>query len=808
MSVSAMNMPHPCRWKKTAFPMKKNIHSFEWVYDKKLIPIEEFTLSYAQELKEDLKQTYKKLTSRGIMLFLYAGANSQKYIQKAQEIYLAAELEEACVAVRILEDTQEELLRAMRTRRIIASFSKEERAQFERFAAKDEKDAEYKIGKTFVKLSDEHYILGKNGLEKYEKPIKFYCDEKFEKIYSRAVPFVFDGFEKKVDTKVKRYLATICRALLDGTIKNKQSYYAMDRQYQNRVKSALSLKAANSWQVFDEDSCEIVEPQNPLIAQIIEKAEKTVEERQTMLSGLFGRYMSVPYGMNNYSLALLVSYFIAKNRDRAVLFYKGKRVRIADIVQEFIVEKSTTLNIKTEVLLGAEIGFTERTGERPIKLIAKKIKENKYAENCAALSRELERVIMEENCEDEDSGIIEVARIRLNGGAAALKKTNDELMSARDLMQKIKAKFTIGSAWKLCVLIGKKGLIDEGKQYYYSAVHDEECERLKQELLSVIDSNGYDMVKNLNCPVTSLSQLKNTTKRGAEEFRKIGFVKFAEYLEQMVPLIERRVVAKAKHEQNLSDIVRLCAEYKKCAGMNYADAVSGIAELDAKQAYLDALDELDMVVKEKYYNDISAAKEALETRLAKIKDMVSAIYDVMPSVSDLRAVNSLRKRMVDVLALKLDADTESEINDELERVDKFLELRSTEFKTRAELEQLHEDIMRFEGTYLEKLAHDLYLRGESKMDNEEGRWLDRNVERVLPKIIEMKADKCMLWKNDTRRLPGFLSEKGRERYLEAAKLVDLRLRACRIDGIVEMFRALREAEKDECMERLMEIYRK
>ena len=53
-------------------------------------------------------------------------------------------------------------------------------------------------------------MIGVNGLENYAVRINALCSKKFDLLYTRAVPFVFDGFENKSKTQAKTTLTQVC----------------------------------------------------------------------------------------------------------------------------------------------------------------------------------------------------------------------------------------------------------------------------------------------------------------------------------------------------------------------------------------------------------------------------------------------------------------------------------------------------------------------------------------------------------------------------------------------------------------------
>ena len=163
------------------------------------------------------------------------------------------------------------------------------------------------------------FVLTEEGLIRYQGRLNNLCTSRFEEIYSRALPFMFDGFESKTPTAARRYLSNICIKLFDRTLMNVQSYNALSTDEKNRIKACLSVGSTTSWQVFT-NTCNFSRPLNPVASPVFEALENELESGEVKgILQIIGRFSKAPYGMNINALTLFTFYYIAY-KDKHLLF--------------------------------------------------------------------------------------------------------------------------------------------------------------------------------------------------------------------------------------------------------------------------------------------------------------------------------------------------------------------------------------------------------------------------------------------------------------------------------------------------------
>ncbi|MGN0691550.1 MAG: hypothetical protein ACI4K7_04285, partial [Oscillospiraceae bacterium] len=78
-------------------------------------------------------------------------------------------------------------------------------------------------------------------------------------------------------------------------------------------------------------------------------------------------------------------------------------------------------------------------------------------------------------------------------------------------------------------------------------------------------------------------------------------------------------------------------------------------------------------------------------------------------------------------------------------------------------------------------------------------WFDENIADMAFKVEGMSAAACVQWQNRCAECPNFLTEDDIVELHNVRELVNSRLKSLKIQGVVEMFNELSDAEKIECL---------
>lgn len=350
---------------ETSFAQENHISSNEWKFEKRFVNTSSIDESYLNSLIRTLDSAYDGDSYRGAVLYVYCCENSEEEIARISSICSKLNLEETSIIILFLDDPNAEILSFMTVKNTIKKFSVADTERFAKHIASQNRDKDKKIKQKFSAMVMERKRISPDGLVSYNLRLNALCSERFSKVYKTPVPFTFDGFENSKAGQAKKTLINLCIKMYDHSLMNVQSYQALSMQDKNRVKACLATGSKFSWQVFNE-SCKLVLPQNALMKKIYTEADALIPEEESIsVNKLFGKYLHAPYGMNMYSYALFVLYFIEKHEQYLLAYignerltaenlsnivFKGQKFKLQDI-QKISIRK----NLNVDVDLVAEL---------------------------------------------------------------------------------------------------------------------------------------------------------------------------------------------------------------------------------------------------------------------------------------------------------------------------------------------------------------------------------------------------------------------------------------------------------------------
>ena len=106
------------------------------------------------------------------------------------------------------------------------------------------------------------------------------------------------------------------------------------------------------------------------------------------------------------------------------------------------------------------------------------------------------------------------------------------------------------------------------------------------------------------------------------------------------------------------------------------------------------------------------------------------------------------------------------------------------------------------------VVDDIVIRSELQrkielLKQKQNEWVKNTITLILNATEGLSASECVSWLEKTAILPYYLSADAKTEYAKAKLLVEHRLRTCRVEGVVSMFKSLSDTEKKQCLEILL-----
>lgn len=771
----------------TAFGQDKHISSTEWGFSKRLVSIEDISEGYLRNAITTTSSNCNGDTPRGLLIYAYCHGNSSSEVARVSALYRNLGLINYPIIILFLDDAEGEILAALTVKKALQKFSLADKERFKKHIADQQRSQNNKAIRKFTNCVSQRAMIGDSGLETYSGRINNLCTDCFNRLYTKAVPFIFDGFENKNKSQAKSALVTLCVSLLNSSLTNIQVYSSFTPKDKNRVVAVLSTKSPLSWKVFN-DQCQLVEPQHPVVKEIINQVEKCLEagDRQSVFT-LFGKYTLAPYGMNENSLSLLVAYFIS---------YQGNKY-LYTLGNEKLSKKHWEDNKGKHKIPEINKIYIQKNPNVDIDVVGdlcKKVLALTNVDQCEQHMASLDALISQEGENDQNKLLVAQAQAYLDAGIRISGLIKNKLDKARAAISEIQQKFSIANAVKIFELIPViTPVIEEGYPFVYTEEYKQSVLKLQIDLKAALDRCYLLALEKSKCKITELSQFKAGFSRICVILRNNNCEEFATATEKRIAELEADLIAQQRYESSLVEVekdlvlVDSCVKHQECVALGN--------KLDGWLSFFKNAQDLPRAVADPLCERLQNALRLLDNKKASI------IADYSEAIKNIATAGT----SVELKRIDQTLDRLSQMQLESEHMQTIVQIRDDIQKALAEIENLPSDIDAL-SAYISGISYktNQYCWATIKscaitklkgLEDEQEKWVYKFVAVAEDTYKEMSAQQCANWLERTRTVPTFFSNSAIQRYQAVKTLVETRLHASRVEGLIAMYDALTDAEK-------------
>ena len=781
------------RMVETSFAQEHHISSLEWSFKKVLVAIEKIDKSYLSNI---IRKEYSDLsgtTPRGTLLYAYC-SNVTPHLERIKDIYNSLNADNHPLIILLVEDSSEEILKALRFKMAISRFSSADYQKFEKFISSLLKEKNKKITTTFTQLISQRQMINSDGLAIYQTRINLLCTDKFNQLYYSAPPFSFDGFENKTSTPAKKSLANICIKLFDRSLMNIQSYQALTQPEINRIKSSISVGTTTSWEMFDAN-CNLVEPRNELILSIFNTiTSKLSEDSLAPFHSIFKDLSVPPYGMNENSLALLFICYIVYKGNEILVYYGEEKLTSAilskKIFKDYKLQYKEFSNIKLQINANADKDYVAE--------LCNRILSNTLVENCAKYKENLTALLASEGSLPQDQLLIADAQARNDDGLRLYKKIYEDLSKAQAIIEENQRKFIIHKFVKVFSYIADIDKpIEEGLPFVFSVNYKQKVAEIQRSIDSIIKSKYEPELQKLSCSIKQLGQLKSIYKNVIKVLDKNGYKELAKKTEDRLVELERELDAKQKYETSLVECNKDIAFYSDSSFFTYSQAVSAKIKMEHWEQFFITASDLPTAISNAILKDIRRIISNCEQRITEINDLVSSSDSAYAEMSTVSQAQELLGTLQELLDYDLPSEKTTLIKQRIVDIQNSFDYLQTIPEKIDDLNSLLKKLEKDQNSPVQRVILTGVSEKLESLLQKQTKWVDQYIIPVLEKAKKLTAPLCIKWINDTKDLPPYLDTITIQKYQEAYVLVEKQLHACRINGVISMYLELTPEEQQE-----------
>lgn len=790
----------------TKFGQDNYISSSEWQYEKLLVNISQVNETFCRRIFNAVKEATNGESLRGIIVYLYCGTTSDRDLPIVTKLISSLELQKMPIVFCLLRDSEETWLGLLKRRAAYRKFTDSEKEMYSQFLLGDSRIVMRKIASEFARMEGERNVLTDNGIESLSCKINEYCYSKFKECYPDTIPFSITEFEKKATPSAKKVFLSLCRNMFSGAMCNKQSYQGLDPTEKRRIMTALSTATANtSWQVLDSN-CTLCEPRNASVKKIYhEVMNNFTADSQHTVAKLFRLYCYSPYGLNYYSLFLFIIYVLSLNKKKIAL-YDGTTLLSN---QQFIDKYLSSDKKMLENLFKLRVVIKTQTDDEVLLDLIQEIKRLCYTESCSELLKSLKALKASSDNADSVKGDIAACELKLQQGINTNSALYGTVTKLENLLEQVKEKFNLIKIVSVLANINKPQIdtkIDEYSEYMYSPTYCSRIEKILTDAEKQLDEHFDDFVSHLKCSYSQSSEFKKNYLRVVKQLGDIGKRDYAETLKNRIEVALQRAELEQKYASTIAEANRFIASIDNSVHtFDFVKSEDAKAQIAGWLKTFSSADDMEKSVKEKFILDLNNEMSKVDEQIKNLENQIEKVLQEIKAPTE--SALHLSEQISKALMLHPDTDAVIILTDAQQLIEEFNALKSNTVQVdTSTIEMLESEYnSKWKGTVCDRYVKELIASIRDNLSKKRSDWLNKNVAGIKSSIDTMTVSQCVQWQGIISELPEFLTEDDLEEITSLSAIVTEKVKTQKINGIVEMFAALSDEEKAECLLRLRQL---
>jgi hypothetical protein len=794
---------------ETSFAQRNFVVSNEWKYTQHIMHIDEVDNAFLLSLKNEWELSTKPEVPKGKIIWLYVPKNSEeKELISVQKLLLKLQFRKLPILFFILDDKEAAFYNVLLDYQVGKLFTEEEKIKFARFIPDYISKNEMLVKDKFNNLASQRQVITENGLEKIKQRLNKYTEEIFESLYPNLIPFPYTGFAGKSLTKPKQGLSRIARLVLTGM--NYQIVHSETTEMKNRIEEILFEGKAGAWGVLN-NNYQLISPTNMKVRAIFTKIDEELEKKEAIaVNKLFDEYQKPPYGLNDYSLALLIAVYLAQKKIETRVSIQDNRLRLEEWGKEIYLDKE----IKLLKLLESTITKVnvDELSARYLNL-SLKVERNNDVDLCPMLKEELEKLKKEEDIPEEMQDKVAHMEMILEIGLDLHEKTKKSIGILRAKYQQAKVEKDLKKILEVIESSEEiNGHIGDSNRYVYNQNHLNTAENLIQGSHAFVEKEFDEWLTKLKCQnIGQVSLFEKWVKDIIKYLTKYDYKEEARKTRSKLD----KILDDLSIIQKLQNINSTVQNYLR---KSVPTENSGFEEL--QQMKKEGQDLIDFILGHNvdrnylgsYLDKLEPRVDLITIHISKLTEQITQVFDAFFDLTDINQSQEVLKMAKALLERNLKEEDRSSIEqsaNELQNfindVEKLEDIKVNREELLSELEILENKWSDIETDidFMPLLASNREQR-MSYINQLEKKWVLKYLSSLENQIL-WDVNECNTWLNDTKVLPHYLNQKTIDNCKKMRGKVMDRLNELSVDGVLSLFNNLTEDQQKLCYDKIVSL---
>lgn len=790
---------------QTRFSTEFGIQTSEWAFEQQITHRIDMSIELIELYAKQLRSATGPNVPKGKLIWVYIEKNATSD-QMEELLKLTEQIPtDVALCVFLLDDAENKLSDAILEYRTIINMSAEDKSRYHKFYEDSLMKAADRVTVQFDDMKKEKKCICNGEIKLLNTRISEELTEVYKTIYPKAVPFDFEGFNKKsISTSCKQFCAIMKWMLMENM--KYQSYKALTIEICNRIESLLGMKGQYSWRAVNDNYAGVM-PMNDRVRNVYNmQLEQLQQDRCLSFSEVVDCLTAAPYGMNDYAIFLLLALLSENLGHSTKLELDGQMMNCPNWADQVLSDKKIDMRQFARTTLHL-VDIDEC--ESRFRALFKEINNNVELNAVPILRKRLLQLEMEESVPEILASDHALASMRLVEGEKALYAYVNAIDSIQNGLENARVNHDAFSAMK--AVISARNLAD-GKasmqgNYILNDTQLNEIHEYIDKGKMLAEKYLDEWIRKQRCgAIDRISTYEKHIHRVMDMMNSLGYLDQANMLRAWADkeIENTRIIAERMHIRQDCDSYLSTSEVR--SGLTNETLTAEIERGMKIKAEFDSFDYQQSNELRFLYNDLSRRLAELQAAVKERRDQLNDVWDAIYSTDSVEDVRNVAARIRALLDTGLDDRDRSDLEEKLTVYTMFLQSITLLDDCGDNLEHLSDT-----RDMLQKQYHDgdddnlidiidkVYQARIDQLGQKASAWAERWLSIEPSKMDENALEQ---WKMQTQPPPVYLQEDDVALYNKILIDIESILLERKIDYIVSLFGRLTVEEKVQCLEKL------
>lgn len=809
-TASVLDMGSFTQSQQTNFGTLHKIISNEWCFTQEVVIAEDMTQEIACKYVTAWENSRNVVSPKGRLIWVYVNKDTDYHvIERLHEI--AGIFQGTPVIMMLLNDADNMLKNVLQEYNTLERMDDSIRKEYSNIYTKDRERVNQNLKNVFDALKKNREQLTLEETVRWTKRLPVVLTEIFEKLYSDALSYNFDGLLTSGNNFTGngvKYYCQILKMFLSNKV-NFDTIHDFPRDVRNRIEALFMVDNVSSWKCLTKDFA-VIPPLNERARKIFDEVSQELKDcEKYSCSKFFDSYCKPPYGMSEEAAAMFISMILVNHWHNIRIEHNSIKATMVEWKDSVVNDKKLHIPVfKESVILWVDTGSVEAKYQQ----LFQKIENNRDLDEANKLKHELNEMMAFYGLPESLNVYNKLAQKKFNEFENAKHIWDTKIEDVSDRIAEAQERNDVYAVLESIEMIQSISIsaIFGVNEIDTPSGYPDLLKQLRNDADKVI-RNSFTIWLNGSVYCKSVDQMKKFEHFYTNCRDRLRFLGYPELARKIDAKGEKELNNKAEiksRQELISDAEKFIAKNVHVASTNYIEICELIKRADTLRERFAKYGEALGKQAGRLEQNVMEISEKWEKRKRKMDEDMMSVFDIISDAQTVEEIELAEACLNVVLGYTVpETDREEFINLQKLLVELTDDIKSIQQQVnRVKYKEISEKIKQkytaedYDYDFIQ-VIQDCINSARIAMDKRERAWRNENLtlgDRSRKAVHE--------WKQRIEDLPVYLSDNTLAEVRVLDKEANEIISEGKIEDVILYFDKLNNREKKQCMEVLKRHY--